>query len=313
MASYAQPQLEVSRELTARVKNLFQNWSVYAAIGSFSLYFLGYLSLRFHLMVFGVTTDLQVWDERYLFHGANFLIYLGSLIPSAILLFAVAFVLTCLPYYLAPAALRQRASLAFARWRARCESSNRLTLAGLVLSVLTIQLVMRQCFGLDNLLLAPQLPSPGWLAALLLDSNLLVFYFIGILAATAVSGALLWAACKRPDPASALLRGLFICTFGVQTLLLPVNYGILVADQQLERVSSIPAQAALNTCQTAWIVWQGKDWTTFLLRDWQAGVEKRSLVAVRYSDIKALDIVSQDSSVRTLFQDRKPCPASGKD
>jgi len=37
-------------------------WAALAAIGSFILYFLGYLTLRFHLTAFGVSTDLAVLD-----------------------------------------------------------------------------------------------------------------------------------------------------------------------------------------------------------------------------------------------------------
>jgi hypothetical protein len=305
--------VDQSGGLIARFKSLAQNWSIYTAIGSFSLYFLGYLSLRFHLMEFGVTTDLGVWDERYLFHGANFLAYFGSLIPSALLLAVVACGLFYIPYSLAPRSLRSRVATAFGRWRVYWDSANRLALAGLALSTLAIQLAMRQCLGLDNLLLAPRLPDPGWLATILLDSDLLNLYFIAILAATGVSGALLLGAWTRPIPASPALLGLFVCILCIQVLLIPVNYGLLVTDQELSRVAGIPTQAALNSCQSAWIVWQGKDWTTFLLRDLQAQPERRRLVAIRHSDIKTLDVVSLDPIIRTLFQNPLTCSAAGKD
>jgi len=67
--------------LSDRVKTLAVDWTAYAALGSFVLYLLGYLTLRFHLTVLGIGTDLNVLDERYLFAGAKFLVYLVSTVP----------------------------------------------------------------------------------------------------------------------------------------------------------------------------------------------------------------------------------------
>ncbi|HEX4947971.1 MAG TPA: hypothetical protein VFZ34_14965, partial [Blastocatellia bacterium] len=74
---------EVSSEkatasLTAQLKEFAGSWAKYSALGSFALYVVGYLALRFHLTVLGVGTDLAVLDERYVFTGARFLIYTVS-------------------------------------------------------------------------------------------------------------------------------------------------------------------------------------------------------------------------------------------
>ena len=45
------------------LKELAAGWAGYAALGSFVLYLLGYLSLRFHLMSFGITADLAVLER----------------------------------------------------------------------------------------------------------------------------------------------------------------------------------------------------------------------------------------------------------
>ena len=66
-------------------KALAGNWATYSAIGSFALYLLGYLALRFHLTVLGIGTDLAVLDERYLFAGAKFLVYLVMSVPIVVL------------------------------------------------------------------------------------------------------------------------------------------------------------------------------------------------------------------------------------
>ena len=72
---------DLGSELSDKLKELGANWAVYSALGSFALYLLGYLSLRFHLTVLGVGTDLAVLDERYLFAGTRFLVYVVSSVP----------------------------------------------------------------------------------------------------------------------------------------------------------------------------------------------------------------------------------------
>jgi len=65
-------------QLDERVKTLAGYWTKYSVIASFVLYLVGYLALRFHLTAIGIGTDLAVLDERYLFTGARFFLYLLS-------------------------------------------------------------------------------------------------------------------------------------------------------------------------------------------------------------------------------------------
>jgi hypothetical protein len=60
-------------------------WALLTAVGSFVLYLFGYLTLRFRLSTFGIATDLAVLDERYLFAGAQFLVYFLTAIPIVLL------------------------------------------------------------------------------------------------------------------------------------------------------------------------------------------------------------------------------------
>ena len=78
--------------MARRAGELAGSWAVISALGSFVLYLAGYLSLRFHLTVLGIGTDLNVFDERYLFSGAKFLIYLTTTLPICVLLLLVLFV-----------------------------------------------------------------------------------------------------------------------------------------------------------------------------------------------------------------------------
>src|SRR5215211_7850350 len=75
-------------EIKSRLDALSASWASYIALGSFFLYLLGYLAIRFHLTALGIGTDLAVLDERYLFAGAKFIVYLFSTIPL-VLLFAI--------------------------------------------------------------------------------------------------------------------------------------------------------------------------------------------------------------------------------
>ena len=77
---------DLLHELDERVKSLAGNWSKYTIVGTFLLYVVGYLTLRFHLTAIGIGTDLAVLDERYLFTGARFLVYLVSAVPNIVLL-----------------------------------------------------------------------------------------------------------------------------------------------------------------------------------------------------------------------------------
>src|SRR5437867_13076463 len=76
---------DLAQSFADRVKAIGGSWTAYTAVGSFVLYVLGYLALRFHLTAIGVSTDLAVLDERYLFTGARFLVYLVSAVPILVL------------------------------------------------------------------------------------------------------------------------------------------------------------------------------------------------------------------------------------
>ena len=161
-------------------------WRAYQALGSDwakyprrqlpALRF-GYLALRFHLTAIGVGTDLAVLDERYLFAGARFLVYLVSSVPSMLLV--------GLPW-------RSSSGGRWASLPRRCAHVSapgagippRLTWFGIVFAVVMVQFVMRQCFLFTDLLLAPALAAePAWLVKLLLDDRgLMPLYFSGLVA-----------------------------------------------------------------------------------------------------------------------------------
>jgi len=284
---------DVIERINEQVKALGADWAKYSVVGSFVLYLFGYLSLRFHLSAFGVSTDLAVLDERYLFNGARFLVYAVSAIPSIVLLALPFVVVVWLVHRITPTQHRNRL-------RNTLGTPSALTISGILLSVSAIQFVMRQCFYFSDLLLAPALPAqPAWLVSILLDDQLMPVYFTVLVAFTLASSCLLWLS-KSHHPSATLRTGraLLGLLTAVEFLLLPINFGILVADQSVPRVAAVRSEP-LATGEEAWLIWEGKDYVTFLVRHAQAG--KRSLLSIPRADIKQIEVVSIDPILRTLF------------
>lgn len=302
--------------LAEKVKALGASWTAYTVVGSFALYLLGYLSLRFRLTALGIGTDLEVLDERYLFTGAKFLVYLITAVPTVVLLSLVPVTLLTLPYRLYRARTHGKAKSGVGRrghrvWAWWC-AHDRLALAGIVFAVVMIQFVMRQCFLFNNLLLLSDLPEPGWLRALLLDKtdDLKSLYFAGLVASTILTAVLLRAAQNYGVPTllSRFLQGLLAFLLAVQFFLLPVNYAILIAEPDMPRVANLGGQQGLEKGQEAWLVWEGKEGVTFLIRRQAYGKEQRFLLTRPRKDITEIGIVAFDPILRILFARRELWP-----
>jgi len=279
--------------LPKSLKELAGGWAGYAALGSFVLYLCGYLSLRFHLMALGVTSDLAVLDERYLFAGARFLVYLAAAIPNL--------VLVLLPVVLLALLLAMLARRRLARLRAWWLAPHRLAWLGVLWTLGWIQLVMRQCWALSNLLFIKALPEDmlPWVRQVLLDEGSQPFYFMALIGACAVSALLLrllWAV-EAPSPALGLGRGLLSLLVAIQLLMLPVNYGMLVLDQSLPRVAAAGPRALLAG-ESAWLVWEGKEAVSFLVL---AADGRRSLLSVERKQVPTIEVIGVDAIVPRLL------------
>jgi hypothetical protein len=289
---------DLLHNLNEHIKSLGGDWSKYTVVGSFLLYVVGYLALRFHLTAIGIGTDLAVLDERYLFTGARFLVYLVSSVPNIVLAGLPLAALAWGVHRLLPAGARARVCA----WVLR---PARLTFLGILFAVLMIQFVMRQCFFLSDLLLARALPAePAWLVDLMLDGRLMPLYFSALVAGCAVPIAILWALRNAPlsGPGEAFGRGLLAFLAAVQVLLLPINYGVLIADKTLARVAWL-GDRTLKEGEEAWLVWEGKEGVTFLVRD--GALKRRSLLTLQRSKIEKLEIVGFDRILPTLFGARQ--------
>ena len=301
-------------------QNLASHWASYTILFSFFLYVIGYLALRFHLTALGVGTDLSVIDERYLFTGNKFLIYLVSLIPSLLLLILVSFLSVVAPVYLLyrllPGGFRAKlGNFSQRQWqnfRSWWLASNRLAWLGILFTLLMIQLVMRQSILLSNLLLAEDLPAePLWLRYLLLarTDELITLYFIGLLGGMLVSVSIFFYTLRN-NPSQIVSPGitrlLLGFLLGVQLLLLPVNYGILVLDKSMPQVSGLDTLGVLKPDEQAWLVWEGNEGKTFLLRKQQGGNYKKSLMTLPKSDVQRLEITGYDHIFKFLFGHASP-------
>jgi len=253
--------------------------------------------LRFHLTVLGIGTDLAVLDERYLFTGARFLVQLVAAIPNLVL---VALVAALVLYPIGRAVPRRIRSRAWLWW----SHPARVTLIGIVVSVLIIQGAMRQCFTYSNLLVAPHLPrEPAWLSELLLADSLVSIYFDALVAGCLITAGLLWSVRGAAQPmgrGAGFARTLLGFLVAVQALLLPVNYGTLMVDKSLPRVAAI-GDKPLADGEEAWLAWEGKDGVTWLVRSRRGTTERRTLVTLPRGDAKRIEIIGYDPILPTLF------------
>jgi hypothetical protein len=263
-------------------------WALFTGIGSFLLYLFGYLSLRFHLSVLGVDTGLSVLDERYLFAGAQFLVYLLTSFPVAVVFLAIA---GWLLRRLRPAFLRRPESM---------------ITTGIFVSIVLIQLVIRQCLPFTNLLLRRDLPQPGWFLALLLDEQgaLQALYFSALLACILGLAWLLVLveATQRQKWPLSILEWVLALLVLIQFLLLPVTFGILIENQAVPRVTTIDGKEMLKSDVQAWRVWEGKDSVTFFVRRWNKDHEtQRILLTLDKESIEKTEISGYDRVLRLLY------------
>ena len=291
---------EAQSGLLSRIGDFAGKWGAYSALGSFVLYVFGYLALRFQLYTYGVTANLDVFDERYLFAGCRFLVFVGMALPNILLLLAVVL----LPLYgifrLAPLTFRTQVRERAAAWISR---PYRLAVVSCVLSLLLIQLVLRQCLFLSNMLLREH-PPDYWIGSVLLASDgAQALYFDGLVLGTGINIALVAYVAHLPRPQGSLataIISLLVCLVAIEFLLLPVNYGILIGSTWLPRISQTEAQSKSSTAANTWLVWESKETLTYFVCDHNT----RSLLSIPRKDSR-ISIVGYDPIFQLVT--KPPC------
>jgi hypothetical protein len=303
---------ELWNDFTEQLGSLAGKWTAYAAFGSFLLYLLGYLTLRFQLSTYGVATNLDIFDEKYLFAGCRFLVYLVSSVPNILVIILVLVIVGYVPYRLVPGPVKDRLKRWVVDW---CAPPLRLPLLGIVLGVVLIQFVLRRCFSLGNVLLRKELPDEWITSVLLASDGTLSLYFSGLVAGTLLTAAILLYILRRATPttsASQFLVGVLVFLVAVEFLLLPVNYGVLISTQQLPRMVGISGDEKPADEQRNWLMWDSKDAATYFVRD---SKDQRLLVTLPKKDAR-LGIVAYDDIFCVLFAANhtgpRPCPRKGK-
>jgi len=288
---------ELWNDLTEKLGSLAGKWPAYAAFGSFLLYVLGYLTLRFQLTTYGVATNLDIFDEKYLFAGCRFLVNLVSALPSILIIVLVLAAVGYVPYKLVPATVKDTLKRRASDW---CAKPVRLPLLGVVLGVALIQFVLRKCFAFGNMLLRKDLPDE-WLSSVLLASDgMLSLYFTGLVAGTLLTAAILLYVRRRgtaTTTASQFLMGILVFLVAIEFLLLPINYGVLISTHQLPRVAEISGDQKVPEGQRDWLVWDSKDAVAYFVRDPN---DERMLVTIPKKDAR-VRIVAYDDIFSVLF------------
>lgn len=299
---------ELWNDFTEKLGGLAGKWTAYAALGSFLLYLLGYLTLRFQLSTYGVATNLDIFDEKYLFAGCRFVVYLVSAVPSILIILLLLAALGYWPYKLVPMSFKDRIKRWVSSW---CVEPLHLPLLGVVFAVSLIQFVLRKCFAFGNLLLRKQLPDEWSSSVLLTSDGKLALYFSGLVAGTLLTGAILLYVLYRGTATTAVSRfwmGILVFLFAVEFLLLPVNYGVLISTQQLPRVAELSVEEKPAQGQRGWLVWDSKDAITYFVRD---GQDQRMILTVPRKDAK-MKIIAYDDIFCVLFGGKqvefRPCP-----
>ena len=300
-------------EKTSRWAPLLGLWASASGVGAFVLHAAGYLALRHHLTALGIETDLAVVDERYLFAGLRFFLYLCLSLPHLLLLLAVPALAALAVWGLAKAVRVIARKLGGKKARGKKTSAGSVfspahwpktsAVAGIVLAVLAIQLVMRQVFLFDRLLLRPALPRPEWLARVLLDDALglrQTFYFAALGLGIAVTAALLAAARRGGAPTGlCVLLGMLVL---IQGMLLPITHGSLTAGREVPRIAW--PEAAGSPPGEAWLVWETKEDLVLLTRRG----EQRRIVRIGKKKVERLEMLCADPLLRILHDgERSRC------
>jgi hypothetical protein len=300
---------DAPKALTEKLSDFMGKWTSYAAFGSFLLYLFGYLTLRFQLSTYGLVTDLDLLDEKYLFAGCRFLVYFISSVPNVIIIFLPLLAISTILYKLLPRTVRARIRLRVTKW---CADPLRLSCLGIVIATLSIQFAMRKCFAFGNLLLAQQLPDRWISSVLLTDVGRMSLYFAGLISLTSLAAAIAWYACAQWSAATTIAKfavATLVVLVAMEFLLLPVNYGVLVSTRQLPRVAEFPGDSQSLDSQRAWLVWNSKETLTYFIFGPQ---NSRMLLTVPRKDTP-VKIVAYDDIYCALFSSDHaaasyPCP-----
>lgn len=291
-------------KINKNLKFLTSNWTQATAIGTVVLYFFGYLVLRYRLTLYGVGTDLEVLDERYFFEGVRFFVFFVTTIPIALLVgFGILLILYPFYFVFKKSFHAKRFNRLIIRWSRKIGTPANIAVLGIVLSLLFIQLFMRRCLDLNNVLMSDELPGLQCLHSVLLykDEGIAILFYPFLLIGLAINIILMYL-LKRIRTKETMKIRVYTWIFGflilVQIILLPVNYGILIGTNYLPRIST-PSSLQEKEGIHSWLLWEGKSgYTVFQCNDNNKG---KVIVTLPKNDVKKTEIIAYDYLLSKLF------------
>jgi len=292
--------------LSTHLKMIASNWTSYTLLGSFILYLTGYLSLRFHMSVFGLGTDISVFDERYFFTGVNFFIYIISSIPILILIGIIVY----FPIKIIIKLFKRFIDSFFPSWTI---DAHFILLIGIVCSTIFIQFFMRKCFLLTNVLVSnniEQIEKEKWLIHILNQDDLFWsnFYFPLLLIGLILSFIIWWNIQKTVSSSQEFFWFKHLLSFLIvsQFLFLPINYGALIMSQTAPRVATPKVLKNNQDKLEFWLVWEGEKGVTYLKRNLLKKDEK-SLLTLNKKDVNHEEILCYDNLLKIILNKEKSC------
>ncbi len=291
--------------------------AIVTTILTFILYVFGYLSLYITLTVFGANVDLFIIDDRYLFEGIRFFIFIFSLLPMIVFLVIVIFGI----YSIAKFIIRKITSffemdfpkIRKLKYKIKLFISNILnkqlyicTLA-LIVSTLIIQIIMRKAFGIDNIFFKNN-NNDSIYYKIMTDELYAIFYFIFLLISIFAVGIVVfsYAFRKYDDVISRSIAYVLTGMFIIQCLLLPINYGALVATQRdLPRVASLQRDKQLPPQEQAWLLWDGPAHITYLVRREKSHKHHCAIISISKENVDMVEIIGYDDLIENspIFAD----------
>jgi len=195
------------------------------------LYTLGYLSLRFWLRAVGLTPDLGLLNEVYLFEGAALVIFLLTIVPLLLAAALAAGAAVWLVRRIGPVRRGLDALVA----RVRRASPGWVAVAASLWAVATVQFFLRHVLRYRDLVHDGVPCDPAWLPPVALSRGPAEGLFFGLLLLLPIPT--LYAVGRlTPQPAwrpATILLGLVAI---VQVVLVPIHYGVLVSQATVPRL-----------------------------------------------------------------------------
>jgi len=248
------------------------------------------------MTVLGLGVDITVFDERYLFAGIKFFVYIVSTVPILVLIGMVVYF---------PLKIIVNLFVRIFSLQSYSISNYFLLLTGITIAMISIQFYMRKCFTLVNLLVSSIPPKDEWLTDILTKNSMFTDLYFPLLLLALFITFIIWWNVNQVDSMNSeffWLKKLLAFLIALQFLFLPINYGALIMDKSIPRVTK-PSFLKDNKYKDAkiWLVWEGRNGMTYLTDS----ANKRTLITLNKKDITSNEILCYDNVLKIVLSESK--------